>query len=88
MEKKKKRRRRRNDSNARMTAHDQMGQELNGNTELENDSDKLSSLLTQSSGPSKSLNKYTVSKCLSNSKSKGRAPYDDFSLLMFSVLFI
>ena len=57
--KKKRRRRRRNEINARMTAHDQMGQELNGNTELENDSDKFSSILTQSSGPSKSLNKYT-----------------------------
>lgn len=42
-----------------MTAHDQMGQKLNGNTELENNSDKFSSILTQSCGSSKSLNKYT-----------------------------
>ena len=79
---------RRNDSNARMTAHDQMGQKLNGNTELENNSDKFLSILTQSCGPSKSLNKYTNVKMFKFQKSKGGAHYDDFSLLTFSVLFI
>ena len=70
--KRRRRRRRKNDSSARMTAHNQMGQELNGNTELENDSDKFSSILTQPCGPSNSLNKYANVKMFKCFKRQGR----------------